>query len=851
MKVSLQWLRTLAPELTGTPEEIAERLSQLGYPVEEIRDLAAGLQQIVVGHVISVRQHPNADRLRVCEVDGGSGTLQIVCGAPNVEAGGWYPLAPVGATLPGGMTIGKAKLRGEVSEGMLCSEKELGLGEGAAGLMVLSGLVDGPVEALTPGASFLDLLGGSDTLLDVEVTSNRPDLLSHRGVVRELTDGGEGSLQLPAFPGEDPAIAKWIEETEVRSAPDEIAAGGIRIRIESPELCSRYLGVVMRGVRVGPSPAWLRGRLRAIGLRSINNVVDATNYILMELGQPLHAFDLGKLAGGSIVVRRAGEGETIRTLDGVDRRLSPTMLAICDAEVPVAVAGVMGGEGSEVSEETTDLLLECALFTPGPIRATRKALGISTDSSYRFERGVDPEGMERALFRAARLIAATAGGKLEGPVLSVTPRPFARERVILRPERVGKLLGIPFTSSEISALLAPLGFGVEEGEGGLTVEVPGFRSYDVTREVDLIEEVARRHGFDNFPAELGGFRPGTMVDDPLFVLSGKIRAHLASRGLFEAQTPAFAPAGEGTVELQNPLSAEEGFLRGALLPGLIRRVEYNAAHGNRDIRLFEIGTVFDLRGAADGRHGSGEDRSGADDSRRGSGDLPFEETRLSFILHGRRTPPHWSGPDTPLDLWDLRGLVEGLLGLPIEAGWTLEPFDGVVPEGTPASKGWSVALSRFELNLAFALKNAAGEFVGVVGPLRSGSADLPPWAGTVWAGEIALPASPAPVSTRTYRPIPTHPGAERDLALLLPAGVTSGALLAVARRVGGGILREAGVFDVYRDRSMEAGVRSVAIRLRFQAEERTLKDQEVEEIVQEILGAFQEELHVGFRGQKD
>jgi len=833
MKVSLQWLRDLAPDLNGSAEELASRLSELGYPVEEMRDLAAGLEGIVVGHVLSVKQHPNADRLRVCEVDSGSGTLQVVCGAPNVEAGGWYPLAPVGATLPGGMTIGKAKLRGESSEGMLCSEKELGLGEGTAGLMVLSGAFEG----LAPGASFLDLLGGSDALLDVEVTSNRPDLLSHRGISRELSPGGDAALQLPAFPDESPEEASWIEETEIRTSFGEIAAGGLQIRIDAPELCSRYLGVVIRGVKVGPSPAWLRSRLGTIGLRAINNVVDATNYILMELGQPLHAFDLGRIGGGEIVVRLAQEGESIRTLDGVDRKLSPSMLAICDATSPIAVAGVMGGAGSEVTEATTDLLLECALFTPGPIRATKKALGVTTDSAYRFERGVDPEGLERALLRAARLIVATAGGKVYGPVMDCQTHPFARATIPLRPERVQKLLGVPFTPAEIRALLEPLGFEVmEEEEGTLQAIVPGFRSYDVTREVDLIEEVARRHGFDNFPAELGAFRPGTMQDDPLYLLSGRIREHLASRGLFEAQTPAFAPAGEGTVELQNPLSAEEGFLRGALLPGLIRRVEYNAAHGNRDIRLFEIGTVFEARSP---------------------GELPDEETRLALVLHGRRTPSHWSGPDVAFDLWDLKGLVEGLLALPLEEGWTLHPYSGQgavlttqVRPATQARAGWGVSAAHFDPATSYEIRNREGIFAGIAGPLRVGKADLPPWGGTVWAAEIALPATPTQRGALPFRAIPSHPGVDRDLALLLPAGVTSGALLELARKVGGGILKEIGVFDVYRDKSMPSGVRSVAIRLRFQAEDRTLKDLEVDEVVQKIIGAFQEELHVGIRGQK-
>jgi len=812
MKVSYRWLRSIAPGIEDTPEQLAERLAALGFPVEEIRSLAEGLADIRVGRVLSVRPHPNADRLRVCEVDGGDGAVQVVCGAPNVEAGGIYPFAPVGASLPGGMTIGKAKLRGEVSEGMLCSERELGLGTGAEGLMVLEG-------ALEPGSALMEALGLDDTQLDIEVTSNRPDMLSHEGVARELAPAGQAGLHLPGFPGEDAALTTALDGIDVHRDVAEVSAGEVTVRIEAPERCSRYLGLVVRGVRVGPSPDWLQARLRAAGARPINNVVDATNYVLLETGQPLHAFDLGRLQDQTVVVRTARPGESLRTLDGVERTLGPSMLAICDASDPVAVAGVMGGEHSEVTEETTDLLLECALFTPGPIRATRKSLGVSTDASYRFERGVDPEGMVRALMRTARIILATAGGGVFGPILDVHPGPFERSRIRLRSERVASLLGVAFADSAIRDLLEPLGFVLEEAVGGWVVEVPGFRSWDVRREVDLIEEVARTHGFDAFPDDLGPFRPGSVPDHPLFALEDRLRDEMVASGLLEAQTPAFAPAGEGEVELLNPISTEERFLRATLLPGLIRRLEYNLARGNRDVRLFEIGTTF---------------HTGP------SGELPREETRLAAIVHGLRAPRHWHSGAEAWKIWDLKGLMERVARHLASEGWEIsslggevDPADGLDPAG------------------AFRVLDGSGAAVGMGGALIENRADLPPWAGEVWVLQVTLPSSPAADLPVVYRPLPSHPGVDRDLALKVPDAIPVARVFDVARAVGGEHLREIGVFDVYRDEGIGAGTRSVAIRLRFRATDRTLTDAEVDDRVGAITRTLQEELRVGFRGAGD
>jgi phenylalanyl-tRNA synthetase beta chain len=786
---------------------LAERLASLGFPVESIQHLSRGLAGVVVGQVLEVSPHPNADRLRICRVDGGQGEVQVVCGAPNVVAGGWYPLAPVGATLPGGLEIRKAKLRGEVSEGMLCSERELELGRDQGGLMTLA---EGAADGLYPGQSLREALGLDDVVLEVEVTSNRPDLLSHRGVARELAAAGDAGLHPIEIPGEREDDREAIRVLHPVSDPREVRSEAVTVRIEDPERCPRYLGLVLRGVTVAPSPQWLQNRLRAIGARPINNVVDATNLTLFELGQPLHAFDLDTLADQMVVVRRARTGEPIQTLDGVSRPLSPEMLAICDGAGPIAVAGVMGGEASEVTAATRNVFLECALFAPGPIRATRKALGLSTDASYRFERGVDPAGLEEALRLAARLIVCTAGGTVEGPILDVAPEPFEPAVIELRPARVEKLLGVPFAPEAIERLLAPLGFRVSQEPAAtpaaLSVQIPGFRSYDVRREVDLIEEIARRHGYDAFPETLGAFRPGSVPDDAFLRLEDRIRDLLVAEGYFEAQTPAFAGADEGEVALQNPMSSDEGFLRRQILPSLLRRVAYNLSRGNRDVRLFEIGTTF-RRGAA--------------------GAPPVESPHLALVLHGARQPSHWTGASPRWDLWDVRGVLARLGTAIWGDGCTLRPAS---PDA-PADEGPSVHVSGEVLELV----DPSGTPVGRGGAVRKQALDLPPWADQVWGMELVLPTEPEPRPTVRYRAIPRHPGMDRDLALLLPAAWTAEAVMEIIRAHAGPLLVETQVFDQYAGKGLPEGVRSVGFRLRFRAEDRTLTEAEVDAAVAAVL----------------
>jgi len=783
MIVSRRWLEALLQKpLEG--KDVADRLARQVAPVDGVVPIHQDLREVLVARVLEVKQHPNADRLSLCQVDAGGGQpLEVVCGAPNVQAGKSYPFAPVGATLPGGLKLERRKIRGIESNGMLCSAKELGLGTDQAGILELQ------TEA-PPGTPFLEAIPIADEQILIDVSANRPDLLCHKGVARELAVSLGGAVKLPPIPS---AGVKSPVSRKDRGVVD-----GVEVRLEDPEGAPRYMTAVIRGVKVQPSPSWLATRLQSVGQRSINNIVDATNYILFEINQPMHAFDLAKLRGPAVVVRRAKPSERILTLDGVERKLTPEMTAICDADRPQIVAGVMGSAESEVTAATTDIVLEAAYFQPTRIRRTRRALGVSSESSYRFERGIDMLGLPDAIARAIDLIVAIAGGEVREPPLDLWPEPQKPRSVFLREARVSQLLGVPVPRKEIERLLSAVGFVAAPKDDRLAVQIPGWRP-DVTREVDLIEEVARLRGYDSFPDELRPYRPGTVPDAPAELTLRRIRDQLVAsgNGLLEARTLPLGPAdGPDAVAVLNPLSAEEAHLRSRLLPGLVRRVEHNWSVGNRDVRLFEVGTVF----------------------RKTSGPRPEEELHLAIVLTGARHPLHWSDstnaaklPD--MDIWDLKQHFELAVGLAARS-------DDVRPAGN--GFGWV----------------APG---GTGGPLE---ADAPKWAAPLYGLEVKIAVAPA--SPVRYQPLPSQPPVVRDISLVLPGSVTAGAVEAVLRREGGRLLERLDVLDEYRGAGLPTGggTRGVTWRCTFRAPDRTLTEREAVEALERMLKAAEAELDV-------
>ena len=803
MNISYNWLKDLVPQLADSPKEVADRLAMYGAPVDEIVSLGEPLRDITIARVVSAQRHPNSDHLSLCQVDAGNGQLlSVVCGAPNVQADRFYPFAPVGSTLPGGLQIAQRKIRGELSQGMLCSARELELGRDHEGILELHG-------TFTPGQSFVQAVDLDDYRIVVDVTPNRPDLLSHWGIARELAPRGEEGMVLP--PVRD--LPTLHSPMKVQHGNAEGSIAGIKISIDNADACPRYMAAVVRGVRVGPSPEWLASRLRAIGQRPINNVVDATNYVLQEIGQPLHAFDLAKLAGNAIIVRNARVRETLETLDGVNRTLRPDMLVIADGEHATAIAGVMGGRFSEVGDDTADVLIECAHFDRKSVRATRRSLGMSTDASYRFERGVDPAGMERALERVTQLILATAGGQAEPEMLDVNPRAFEDRRIRLRMSRINQVLGESFEPAQALRLLEPIGFkGTDTVADAVDVLVPGHRRFDVFEEIDLVEEVARRHGYSAFASDLRAFRPSAVPDHPLSLLEDKLRTLLVGKGILEARQAGFAPDAEGDVELLLPLSSAESRLRRALLPALLHRVEYNFTRGTRDVRLFELGTAF----------GANRD------------DVPREETHLALVLTGSRAPVHWSAPSADFDLWDLKGIAADIARA---LGAELRPRAS--DEETPVTQ-------LIDPGTCFEIVSEEN-VIGWAGGIRAARIDAPAWAGPTFGLELTVSVE-AQVRDRKYAELPLLPAVEIDLALIVPQAVSAEQVEAMLEQAGGALLERVEIFDQYQGEKIPTNTRSIAYRLRFRSPDRTLTDADVRTNVGRILKRLKDEYGIERRG---
>jgi phenylalanyl-tRNA synthetase beta chain len=813
MNASVEWLNTF---LSGTHSatELRDLITAHTATVDEMIALRADLAPIVVARVVEEGPHPDSDHLHVTKVDMGSGELlDVVCGAPNVQAGKLYPFAPTGTVMPNGLKIEKRKIRGQTSNGMLCSARELGLGQEHDGIMELD-------LAVAPGTPFLDAVAVGDSRLVIDVLPNRPDLLSHLGVAREVAAVTSDTLALP-----DVGTA-GIEVPEPKRFRRAGNAGGVVLHLEDATLAARYMGVVIRGITVGPSPQWLVDRLAAVGSRSINNVVDATNYVLHELGQPTHAFDMGKLdldtklPQKTVVVRSAREGETLVTLDGATRNLEPAMTVIADSVKPIAIAGVMGGQETEVTDATTDIFVEVASFDPARTRRTRRLAGLSTDASYRFERGVDPALAPRALERVAALIISLAGGEVIAAPVDLYAGDPLREPLVLRTARVARLLGIELPATRIAELLRTVGCDADVEDGGAVIRVlaPTWRR-DLEREVDLAEEVARLYGFDRFPSDVRPYRPGTVKDAPLWGVADRLRDALGGAGLLEARPTPFVAGAEGHVRVLNPLAETEAYLRRTVLETLARRAEANLAHMEGNVRLYEIGSVF-----SPGEH-----------------DLPDESVNVGLLVMGDRSPVHFTDPrPAPYDAWDAKWLGELVAR-------TAFPAAEVILEPADQAEGllWRItadgeergSVRRLELDAPVWAAPAFG--VELVLASMSNS-DVAP------AGEHAHGASSVPEPRRTprYRALPTTPASVFDLALLLPPGMSAAEVEGVIRAAAGDLLEQLEVFDLYEGEGVEAGHRSVAWRLTMRHPERTLRDKEIEGRRAKILSALQSQLNV-------
>ena len=802
MKISHRWLlEYVATDLS--PEEIADRLVNVGVEVGGVSPLVVGLSGIVVARIEAIERdlgvNPAGHRLFLCRVATSDREFSVISGAPNLAAGSCAAFAPPGALLPPGRRVEVLRIRGTDSEGMLCSETELGIGDAGSGILLLPD--DAPV-----GAPLIPYLGLDDTILDVEVYPNRPDLLSVVGVARELAAVGGARFSPPS-----------IGVKERGQAIGEVTS----VRIEDIDLCPRYAARVVTDVTVGPSPLWLRHRLRAVGLRPINNVVDVTNYVLWELGHPLHAFDRDRLLEGRIVVRRARRGESLRTLDGHLRSLTPSMLAIADAERPVALAGIMGGADTEVTAQTRTVLLESAYFQPVTIRRTAKTLGLSTEASYRFERGADIEGIREALDRAAQLLGELAGGRVLQGVIDVYPAPPSRPRIALRLSRIERLVGVLPPKQSVCEILKGLGFSLRDQGERLEVEVPSYRP-DIHHEDDLVEEVIRLWGYEKIPSTLPAGRPVPARLPRHLSAFSQVRRALVGLGFQEAITlslvsPAHLTAmgfGEDDpllLRLRNPLSVDRSVLRPSLLPGLLEALATNQHRQSPDVRLFEIGRVF---------------RAG------GSEGLSKEETRAGLAVSGLREPKNWFSGKARIDLFDIKGVVEILVE-------TL----GVGPAEVRESDAPCLEFGRGAQILV------GGRVVGQFGELHPNVALAFDVSGPILVAECSLDALLALPSRRVvYRPLPRFPGVSRDLAVVVKDDLPVAEVTRVIVGLEHPWIRSVRLFDVYTGTQVGAGRKSLAYTVAYQADDRTLTDEMVNEVHQVIVERLRSSLGAEVRG---
>jgi phenylalanyl-tRNA synthetase beta chain len=817
MRVPISWLQDYV-EFADSPQGLAAKLTFSGLEVEGIETIGCAAPGVVVGEILAIERHPNADKLTLCTVNHGTGQLVVVCGAPNVRIGLKAPFAPSGVTLPNGLTLKKAKIRGVFSEGMLCAPDELGLSKEHAGLLELD-------ARWAPGTPIAEVLGAPETVLELEVTPNRPDCLSLIGIAREVAA---------------------LYGTQLRKPELTLAEAGrpvadlTRVAVEDAAGCPRYTARILTGVKIGPSPAWMQKRLELAGIRAINNVVDITNYVMLECGHPLHAFDQALLAEGRIVVRRAQAGEKMKTLDGLERELTPATLVIADAAQPVALAGVMGGGNSEIRATTATVLLESATFKPADIRATARRLGISTESSYRFERGVDAATVEWASRRAAMLMQEFAGATCAPGVLDIAAPAAAPRKLRCRFDYVRTRTGVAISDEKITAIFQGLEMSVQALEAGVCeVTVPSFRG-DLEREIDLVEEVARINGLDQIPAPSPRAIVVAGVDDRPAQAVAACRRALVGLGLRETMNysflsekllnlfdPAAAPR---RVVIPNPVSADQAILRDSLVPQMVETLGRNHARQIAEAALFEIGRVFWKEGSA----GGAEPGATTAGTRPPALDTFREEDRLVIGLLG---PVGRTGLDKHLPvkseeifLW-LKGLWEALA-----AALNLKKAGCRAAERPWAEPGSTVGLfvAGVEVGALGLVQHTAAREWRLTAPVAVLEAQLAPLLAQVFAVPRAAAIAP-------------FPAVRRDMALVAPDALKHEEVVRVVRRAAPPELENVELFDIFHGGSLGAGRKSMAYACTYRAGDRTLTDEDANRYHAGVKEAVKRELNVDIR----
>ena len=787
-----------------TPEEIAGKLTMAGLEVDSIEKVTPGFSGVVVAKILDIQPHPNADKLSLCEVSTGDRTFPVVCGAPNIHTGDIVPFATVGATIPGGYTIKSSRLRGELSEGMLCSEEELGIGEDATGIMILP-------DTLTLGEDLAAALDLEDVTFEISITPNRADCLSMIGIAREIAAMTGGRVRYPAIQFEE-------EGEEI----DELTS----VTILDSDLCPRYTARLIKDIEIRPSPAWMRMRLEAVGLRAINNVVDVTNFVMMEFGQPLHAFNFRSLREERIVVRGAEEGEQFISLDEKTRTLSADTLMICDGVGPVAVAGIMGGLDSEVEDDTKDVLLESAYFNPSSIRKSSRSLGMGTDAAFRFERGIDPDGVVRALDRAAQLIADLSDGSIYRGYIDQYPRKIEPVRDIpLRPERVNRVLGTQIEAAEMKEILEGLEMVVSEGEPGAYLVTPPTFRVDITREIDLTEEVARIHGYEGIPTSLPELSPEAVTTSDKRTLQSKIRTILNGYGYSEVINYSFTSPtstdvlglsdddeGRKFIRLEDPLGEDLSVMRTGLMYGLLTTMGKNVSAGNHDLRIFEMGKVFTEVGEA----------------------LPREHERIGALVCGARYDRLWHFDEgLHADFYDLKGCMENL-------------FEALGIRDVRFTSGCDRPFLHPGRSCQVLSDGRAIGFLGDVHPDVLEKMDIK---GKAVVFELDLHSIiPLVREDFLYRDIPKLPSVSRDVAFVVDETVEGRYLLDLAREKRENLLEYIDIFDVYVGEGIPEGMKSLAVRFTYRSAARTLTDSEVNEVHDRLVETIVKHTGAKIRG---